>query len=341
MQGRIEHELEINKKIQESLENTPKFLVEWASNLEASDKTGATRRVFVRIVKKYLSSINTDLKSITLEDLTVQSVETYYSSIKRKVIIRDGKEDIKSTSDSYQQQIWCCLNNFFCYLVKRHYIQENPMETIGKPTNHDLEEINQRRILLTQKDFNKIIHCVKTGVGGSKAQSRQEKFRNRDLAIISLFMTTGMRKTALSEINESDINFETGELKVIDKGNKHQLYPLNNSVLNVIKDWINDKTLMELNNSDALFVTYQGNRMSGTSIDDLVAKYCQAALGKHISPHKLRAGFVSIYYKKTGDIEATRRAVGHSNIATTQRYIVTENTERKDAANSIASLLNI
>ena len=53
---------------------------------------------------------------------------------------------------------------------------------------------------------------------------------------------------------------------------------------------------------------------------------------RELSPHKIRGGDVSILYKETGDAEFCRRAVGHSNIATTQRYITTGGEEKKRAA---------
>ncbi|MEE3416989.1 MAG: site-specific integrase, partial [Prevotella sp.] len=58
-----------------------------------------------------------------------------------------------------------------------------------------------------------------------------------------------------------------------------------------------------------------------------------------LSPHKLRSGFCSIMYSKTHDIEFVRRAVGHSNVATTQRYIVTNKDEKKKSAEIMESIL--
>lgn len=332
MNGRTEHEVIFNNRVSSISEKMPEFVQEWIDNLDAGGKTGATRSVFARIIRRFLESINENMSEVNLTDLSFNKTQKYFISIKKKY---NGE----STSDSYQQQVWCCLNNFFSFLVKRKYIDSNPMDAIDKPKNHDLDRINENRILLTENDFNKIIRSVKNGVGSGKAQTRQEKFRNRDLSIVLLFMVTGMRKTALTEINVNDINIETGVLKVIDKGDKLQVYYLSEDVISIIKNWISDREELGLNNSESLFVSYQGRRLSGTAIDDLIGKYCEDALGKHISPHKLRAGFVSIYYKKTKDIEATRRAVGHSSVSTTSRYIVTENDERKNAANYIASSL--
>ena len=72
----------------------------------------------------------------------------------------------------------------------------------------------------------------------------------------------------------------------------------------------------------------------------MIQKYTEQALGKPLSPHKLRAGFCSILYSKTHDIEFVRRAVGHSNIATTTRYIVTDGSERRKASKLLRDILH-
>lgn len=320
MAGRSENSIKFNKNIEDILQNFPDFAIEWARNMEAGGKTGQTRVVFVRIIRRYLRSVDRDMKSIEPDQLNVRKTQEYLISIKKT-----------SSSDSYQQQVWCCLNNFFKYLVMSGYKEGNPMEIIDKTKNHDLDRINHNRLLLTENDFNKILGEIK--------KEKDYKFQNRDMAVILIFMYTGIRKTALSEIDIDDIDFENRVLKVIDKGNKYQVYPLDDEVLGVIRLWMTERIQYKLDKTNALFVSRIGTRITGTTIDNIVAKYSLGALGKKISPHKLRAGFVSIYYNKTKDIEATRRAVGHSNIATTQRYIVTDNKERQDAVSYMSSFL--
>lgn len=320
MAGRSENSIKFNKNIEDILQNFPDFAIEWARNMEAGGKTGQTRVVFVRIIRRYLRFVDRDTKGIEPDQLNVRKTQEYLISIKKT-----------SSSDSYQQQVWCCLNNFFKYLVMSGYKEGNPMEIIDKTKNHDLDRINHNRLLLTENDFNKILGEIK--------KEKDYKFQNRDMAVILIFMYTGIRKTALSEIDIDDIDFENRVLKVIDKGNKYQVYPLDDEILGVIRLWMTERIQYKLDKTNALFVSRIGTRITGTTIDNIVAKYSLEALGKKISPHKLRAGFVSIYYNKTKDIEATRRAVGHSNIATTQRYIVTDNKERQDAISYMSSFL--
>ena len=216
------------------------------------------------------------------------------------------------------------------------------METIKRPKNKDEERIKQERVLLTKKDFNSILKAVNRGVGNSTAKKLQNRTTSRDKLIISLFMTTGMRKTALTEINLEDINIDKRTLQVVDKGNKYHVYYLSDDIISLIDEWLSDREVM-LNGreSAALFVSDNGNRLTGNAITKIVQKYSEGAIGYQISPHKFRAGFCSILYDEKHDIEFVRKSVGHSQIRTTQRYIVTNNKERKEASEIIGSLLKL
>ena len=203
-----------------------------------------------------------------------------------------------------------------------------------------MERINRDRILLTRDDFKKIINAVENGVGSSGSRKYQRKYKNRDMSIMLLFMTTGMRKTALREINVEDIDFDNKKLRVIDKGHKIHEYSLADGLIKYLEDWIFERKLyLGVNKTDALFISRDMKRISGQSITELIDKYAYAALGYHISPHKLRSGLASILYNEKHDLEYVRRVIGHSKIDTTKRYVVTDNKEREEAADYICGFL--
>lgn len=335
MNGRLENEIKKEEALLNKLKNMPDYVSEWYYNLKASNKTMTTCKDYIYKIDKFLSFIQQENGNIQLENITLMLVQKYFISIQKKNV----NGNIIYTSDSYQQTVWCCLNSFFEFLFETSQIEKNFMKMISKPKNKDLERINANRILLTKKDFNKILKAVETGVGTQRARSFQENQYSRDKAIMLLFMTTGLRKSALSEINISDIDLIKGVLHIVDKGNKYHTYILSEKTIEAINEWLYERE--EWNpRSNALFISNQGTRISATALSDLVDKYCQDALGYHISPHKLRAGFCSILYQETGNAEFVRRAVGHSNIATTQRYIVTDNKEREQASELIDNMLN-
>lgn len=328
MNGRLENENKINEKIDLKLLNMPECVKRWEMNLRAEDKTAASRRDFVNKVYHFLEFIDSDVKNIDVEYITKEQISDYFISIQTK----EKNGSIIYTSDSYKQGVWFCLNNFFEYLYESNVIEENYIKKIKKSKNKDLIRINQNRIRLTEKDFNNIINAI-------KAEKNQIQ-KNRDLAILLLFMTTGMRRTALSEINVEDIDFSTNTLIITDKGDKLQDYYLDQVTIKALKDWLNVRYYyLKDVDVNALFVSNQGKRMSGNNIYKIVQKYSDIGLGYSISPHKLRGGVVSILYSKEHNIEKVRRAIGHANVATTQRYIVTDNTERKQMSQTISNMI--
>lgn len=328
MDGRLQNEMLIDKRTAAKVAEMPPFVCGWYTNMKASRKTAATCRDYVNKVHNFLSSINTDVSKVTLSDINESTVTNYFLSIQT----RECNGEMRYTSDSYQSTIWCCLDNFFNYLNRSGLIDQNYIRNINKPKNHDLDRINETRVMLTEKDFKKILKAIN--------DEGNENLRARDRAIILLFMNTGMRKTALTSITLDDVDLEKHQLVIIDKGNKRHEYPLNDGVIDAINKWISVRDEYGNGTSDNhLFISSHGKVMHGNTVFNVIEKYTKKALGHPVSPHKLRSGYCSILYKKTGDIEFVRRCVGHANVATTQRYIVTKGEEKERAAEIMGSIL--
>ena len=334
MTGRIEVENKIEQRILRKLKDQPDYVYDWYLNLKANKATSTTCYDYLN---KVIQMLNYYGNKPSIEDLSQRKTIEYFNSIQK--IEKDG--EIKSSSISYQQSVWCALVNFFDYLFAMKLIPNNYMATIKRPkNNNDDDRVKKERILLTQQDFNLILKAVKRKPKEDELKWGLPELRSRNVLLMCLFMTTGIRKTALSEINIEDIDFDTHELVVIDKGNKYHVYALSDDMMTCIKNWLADREkIIGDSDCDALFISENGTRLSTNRIFQIVEKYSEEALGYKISPHKLRAGFCSILYNVKHDIEFVRRTVGHSNIRTTQRYIVTDNNERKEAANIMSDLL--
>jgi len=338
MKGRLENELKIDKTIERMLEDLPIEVTKWNNLMDASRKTPATRRDFVTKIRYFIYTLTDNPRKYKLNTLTEEDVIRFMKKIRTR---ENEVGDIVETSDSYQNTVWCCLNSFLGYLAKEGVIPYNYMQDIKKGRNHDLERINEHRVLLTSRDFKQIVRALdkvdQNQIGRTNAY-------NRDKLIILLLMTTGMRETALIEINLEDIHLDTQSLYVIDKGKLPHKYFLEDEVCDVIRDYLADRKEMLFDKAemtDALFISKYGERISAKGVSNIVKKYTKAALGKELSPHKLRAGFCSILYNKTHDTEFVRRAVGHSNISTTQRYIVTGGDEKRQSASIISKAIGI
>lgn len=321
MNGRLTNELKIEESINRKLATMPDYVSAWNMNMKASRKSAATRRDYVYKIHSFLTSVNGNSLSVKPSDITEGVVTGYFTSIQTKT----SNGTTVYTSDSYQQTVWSCMYSFLDFLEKRGAVNKNYMKLIARPKNHDLDRINEHRILLGSDDFRRIVTCVDDETNLAR--------RNRDRAILILFMNTGMRKSALANIMLDDIDLDDGSLSIIDKGNKRHVYVLNDSVTAALREWIEVRRYFDKGkHDDHLFLSSHGNGMSGTAMYDVVAKYTNRALGRRISPHKLRSGYCSILYNATGDIEFVRRAVGHASSQTTQRYIVTNGSEKQKAS---------
>lgn len=325
MNGRIEVEEKLEKSIEQKVNEMPNFVSEWYYSLLARGVTIKSCRDYINKLDNFILLMNYDLKTMNVKDITSSDLTKYFSHIQYK-INKDG-EKIK-TSDAYRNSVWFALNNFFEYHYNAGNIDKNYMPLV-KPIKNKSNS-KKERTLLTANDFKKML-CHIPG------DNKIIKLRNK--AILLLYMTTGMRRDALCQININDIDFSTNEILIIDKGEKEHIYNLETETVLAIKEWMRARQTFENSDSNALFITYQGNRMTGNSVYNMVTKCSIASFGKAISPHKLRSGLCSILYDQTHDIEFVRRAIGHSNIATTQRYIVTNGNEKAIASQIIGGLL--
>ena len=338
MNGRLEEESKIINEINNKLEDCPDFVNSWYMNMRASYKKVKTCLTFLKCVMDYLSTIKKPIKDVTVEDLTDDSINAFIIS-KNTRVNKDG--EIISTSDSYKQLLWSSLNSLFTYLVFKKQIEENPMRGIKRSKNHDIDRINRNRISFTKTDFHKLLATTRNGVGSNTAKRRQAKVRNRDIGIVYTLMITGIRCSALVEMNVDQVDFEKGAIYVVDKGDIPREILVSEDYLNVMKELLEEREKIQKEKhivDDALFINKSGHRITQKGVAELLAKYSTEAFGYAISPHKLRSGYITIMYSNTHDIEFCRRAVGHSSVNITQRYIK-PNEDIKEKARDIMATI--
>jgi len=174
-----------------------------------------------------------------------------------------------------------------------------------------------------------MLDAVKTGRGLSDKELQYwEKTKLRDMAILLLFTTYGLRLKELQQLNISSFNFGRGEFKIYRKRGKEVNMPLNKSIELAIKEYINiereKNNALEPEHEDALFLSLQKKRMTEKSIRQLVKKYTSIPLGttreNGYSPHKLRATAASSLIQYGFSIYDVQNLLDHDNVTTTQLY---------------------
>lgn len=317
MKGRLEHSLQAEQNIKQILNELPEYVTYYYYEFKIGRQPKACLE-YIRKINKFLKFINSDPKKVIPSEITNYSITKFLDSIS----YIDTKNGKRESSIAYKQSYYSVLKSFFEFLCYNDYIElsNNPMAKIKRAKGNDF--INRK--FLTEKDLKKVLNTIETGAGNQLSVSRQKKWKNRDRAIIMLFIQTGIRETALSEINIDDVDFNNHIIKsVIEKGHKDKTFTMSDQLENAISSWINDRKLIcQDNTQEALFLSKSGTRISQKALSDIVSKYTREALGYPVTPHKLRAAFANIMLEKTNaNIYIVQQLLGHSRTDTTKIYL--------------------
>lgn len=280
-------------------------------------------------VVNFLKQTNKSINDITLDDYNAYIIQ-YKRQTSGSLIVK-----------------YSAINKFAQYLFTTNKISNNFMEYAKRPKYTEKQEQVQKREkgFLTPVEIQMVIENIQRGIKNGKFLWMQDDYRSRDMAMVLMFLTTGMRTIALQNLDVSDLNLEEGTVTVTDKEDKVNVHQMPEDTIIVLKKWlIKRKALLKeahKENETALFISNRKTRISYDAIKDIVCKYCSNITGKHITPHKLRATYGTMLYNKTHDIEFVRKQMNHSNVATTQRYIRgNEKSDRQKAANIMGDILN-
>lgn len=300
MDGRTEHKIITEKKIIEKINKYPEYYLLGFYNSLGQKYEYKTKEVYINHVLLFLSYLNKNIIQIDEDDLNVYFTKLQYKEKNKKTV---------ETSGTYRATVHSALKQYFNYLYKTKKIINNPMENIERPKNK--KDSNIERIYLTPDEMQKIIENIKVDGG---------KNTNRDSLILMIFLYTGIRCTALTEINIEDIDFKNYILKIVDKRDKYREFPIPKEMMILINKVRGTRT------TGALFISNRNTRISQSNIKWLLKKYTNN-IDKHVTPHKLRHSYGTNLYNETGDIYAVKNAMGHENISTTQIYVHVDKKE--------------
>lgn len=210
-----------------------------------------------------------------------------------------------------------CLRTYFKYLTnKLHVIDINPALDLESP------KLSIRQpVYLTLEESKRLLNSI------------DGKYKERDKAMITLFLNCGLRLSELVGINIEDIKED--KLTVIGKGDKQRTVYLNHSCIKTLNEY---RRVRDNNSKDknALFISRNRNRISKKTVQYIVKKYLKkAGLNTAIySTHKLRHTAATLMYKYGNvDIRTLQHLLGHSNISTTQIYTHIDDNKLRDAVN--------
>lgn len=298
-----------------------------------------TRYAYVSDLKLFFCFLTQELPKFA--DKTPQTLE---AADLNKVTSRDiymymdflglyVKDDVEfSNHDLGKMRKLSSLRSFYKFLYKNGYIDSDPAALVDMPKRH-LKPI----IRLEVDEVARMLDLVESGDMQSEHQKKyNDHTRTRDLAILTLFLGTGIRVSELVGINIDDLDFSLNGFLVTRKGGNQAILYFPDEVAQVLKDYL--KLRLEMTpapgHEDALFLSLQNRRISVRAVQLMVKKYTALAapLKKHLSPHKLRSTFGTNLYHETGDIYLVADVLGHSDVNTTRRHYAAMSDDRRRMA---------
>jgi len=263
--------------------------------LDAKKIEGCSERTiqyYKTTIDKLLISINTPIRKMSTEEIRHYLVEYQKINGCSKVTVDNVRRNISS---------------FFSWLEEEDYILKSPMKRIHKiKTKQQVKEIISDEAIEKLRDHCK---CV------------------RDIAIIDLLYSTGIRVGELVNLNKSDINFEARECVVFGKGDKERKVYFDAKAKIHLQEYINSR----IDDNPALFVTLDApfDRLKISGVEIRIRKLGRKLNLEKVHPHKFRRTMATRAIDKGMPIEQVQKLLGHSQIDTTMQYAIVNQTNVK------------
>ena len=228
------------------------------------------------------------------------------------------------------------MRSFYAYYYKREMIHTNPTVLI------DVPKIHEKSIIRLDTDevamlLDYIEHCGDTLTGQKRVF--YEKTKERDLAIVTLLLGTGIRVSECVGLDIEDVDFKNNGIKVTRKGGNEMFVYFGDEVAEALKKYIEVRAGITpvAGHEHALFYSAQRKRINVKTVENLVKKYAsQVTTTKKITPHKLRSTYGTTLYQETGDIYLVADVLGHKDVNTTKKhYAAMDDARRRQAATAV------
>ena len=197
------------------------------------------------------------------------------------------------------------LRRFYAYLGRKHGITDNPAVGISAP--------KKPRPLPKALDTEQ--------AGRLMTGSSEDPLQLRDVAMLELTYSSGLRLAELASLDLRDLDLESGTLRVTGKGSKTRELPVGRYAIEAIQRWLTVRSEIDKTGEQALFLSRQGRRISHRSIQQrFKQRASRQGLDVPLHPHMLRHSFASHMLESSADLRAVQELLGHADISTTQIY---------------------
>lgn len=204
------------------------------------------------------------------------------------------------------------LRTFFQFLVREAVLELNPAKLVSTPK--------------LEKKLPKHL-SIEEAIRFIESPDLETELGKRDRAMLELMYATGVRVAELTTLNLPDVDFRNQLVRVTGKRRKQRIVPFGDPAGEAIRNYlgVRDKFLFNApvskREDEALFLNYQGTRITTRSVGRMVEKYIRLCAGMHnISPHALRHSFATHLLDSGADLRDIQELLGHARLSTTQVY---------------------
>ena len=335
-------DVENTLRLRDFLKTLPPFCRDFFRAIEprTTTKTRISYAYDIRIFFQFLLEQNPAFRDWSidaftvdvLDQLTAVDLEEYEEYLK----VYQAGDKTETNGERGLKRKMSSLRSFYAYYFKREMIHTNPTVLV------DVPKIHQKSIIRLEADeVALLLDYIEHGGDELTGQKKvyYEKTKDRDLALVTLLLGTGVRVSECVGLDIEDVDFKNNGIKVTRKGGNEMVVYFGPEVEKALKNYLEvRKNIIPVEGHEhALFYSTQRKRIGVQAVENLVKKYArQVTTTKKITPHKLRSTYGTALYQETGDIYLVADVLGHKDVNTTKKhYAALDDSRRRQAATAV------
>ena len=335
-------DVENTLRLRDVLKTLPPFCKDFFRAIEprTTTKTRISYAYDIRIFFQFLLEQNPSFRDWSIDAFTVDvldqitavDLEEYEEYLK----VYQAGDKTETNGERGLKRKMSSLRSFYAYYFKREMIHTNPTVLV------DVPKIHQKSIIRLEADeVALLLDYIEHGGDDLTGQKKvyYEKNKDRDLALVTLLLGTGVRVSECVGLDIEDVDFKNNGIKVTRKGGNEMVVYFGPEVEKALKNYLEvRKNIIPVEGHEhALFYSTQRKRIGVQAVENLVKKYArQVTTTKKITPHKLRSTYGTALYQETGDIYLVADVLGHKDVNTTKKhYAALDDSRRRQAATAV------
>lgn len=330
-------------RLRQVVRELPEFCMEFFVGISSRTST-LTRLNYAYDLRTFFNYLLTELRKFRaytidtfdlecLEKVTSQDIEYYMEYVSLYYV--DDKERTNTERGKYRKL--AAVRSLFKYLYNHEKIENNVASKVAMPKIHEKEII--------RLEVNEVVELLDEAENGELLTEHQRAFHKhtsvRDVAILTLFLGTGIRISELVGLNVNDVDFSNYSFTVTRKGGNRVVLYFSDEVASALAKYLElrkaDKEIPA--HEQAFFISLQKKRLGVRAVEKLVKKYSKLITPlKKITPHKLRSTYGTSLYRETQDIYVVAEVLGHKDINTTKKHYAAISDDIKRNASTRVTL---